>query len=73
MIRAAASTSIRMQDFIPKGAPRAHIVRKYPGEGVTVVACENSVGLMIPRLILYAGIRENKAWENGLPAGPSIV
>lgn len=54
-----------------KGASRVHIVGKEHGESVTVVACGNAVGSMIPPMILYSGVRKNKAWEKGLPAGSS--
>lgn len=54
-----------------KGASRVHIVGKEHGESVTVVACGNAVGSMIPPMILYSGVRKIKAWEKGLPVGSS--
>lgn len=56
-----------------KGSKRVHIVAKEHGESVTVVACGNATGSVIPPMILFAGLRKNPAWEKNLPTGSTTV
>ncbi|XP_063219165.1 tigger transposable element-derived protein 1-like [Bacillus rossius redtenbacheri] len=56
-----------------KGSKRVHIVAKERGESVTVVACGNATGNVIPPMILFPGLRKNPAWEKNLPTGSTTI
>lgn len=56
-----------------KGSKRVHIVAKEHGESVTVAACGNAVGSVIPPMILFSGVRKNPAWEKNLPPGSTTI
>lgn len=55
-----------------KGSKRVHIVAKEHGESVTIVACGNATGSVIPPMMLFSGVRKNPVWEKNLPIGSCI-
>jgi len=54
------------------GSKRVHLVAPEHGENVTVVACANAVGNVIPPIIIFKGKRRNDALGDDLPSG-SVV
>lgn len=55
-----------------KGARRVHLIGSEHGENVTIVACANALGNVIPPMILFKGQRLKPTFSDGLPAG-SVV
>lgn len=55
-----------------KGSKRVHLVGSEHGENVTIVACANALGHVIPPMILFKGQRLKPTFADGLPAG-SVV
>ncbi|XP_068086234.1 uncharacterized protein [Anabrus simplex] len=49
------------------GAKRVHIVSREHAENVTVVACTNAIGNVIPPVVLFKGVRCRKSFKAGLP------
>lgn len=55
-----------------KGAKRVHLVSQEHAENVTIVACGNAMGHVIPPMILFKGQRMKPTFSDGLPPG-SVV
>ncbi|XP_050305584.1 uncharacterized protein LOC126742823 [Anthonomus grandis grandis] len=55
-----------------KGAKRVHLVAREHAENVTVVACANALGHVIPPMILFKGQRGKPCYSDGLPAGSAV-
>lgn len=55
-----------------KGVKRVHLVAPEHAENVTVVACANAVGNVIPPMILFKGQRMKPTFEDGLPPGSAV-
>lgn len=55
-----------------KGSRRVHLIGSEHGENVTIVACANALGHVIPPMILFKGQRLKPTFSDGLPAG-SVV
>lgn len=54
------------------GSKRVHLVAPEHGENVTVVACGNALGNVVPPMIIFKGKRRNDALGDDLPPG-SVV
>lgn len=52
-----------------KGAKRVHLVAAEHAENLTIVACGNAVGHVIPPMVIYKGKRRSPAYGNDLPTG----
>lgn len=55
-----------------KGSRRVHLIGSEHGENVTIVACANALGHVIPPMILFKGQRSKPTFSDGLPVG-SVV
>lgn len=55
-----------------KGSRRVHIVAPEHAENVTIVACANALGQVVPPMILFKGQRQKPTYTDGLPTG-SVV
>lgn len=55
-----------------KGSKRVHLVGAEHAENVTVVACANAIGHVIPPMILFKGQRSKPIYSDGLPAGSAV-
>lgn len=60
------------QTVLAKGAKRVHLVAQAHVENVSIVACANAMGGVIPLMILFKGKRKKPTFANGLPAGSVI-
>lgn len=55
-----------------KGSKRVHFRGKEHGENVTMVACGNALGSVIPPMILFKGKNKNRMLEDFLPPASLI-
>ena len=55
--------------YAKKGSKRVHYIAKEHGESVTIVACGNAIGAVIPPMILFSGKRMKPEWKDNLPPG----
>lgn len=60
------------QVFARKGAKRVHLISQEHAENVSIVACGNAIGQMIPPMVLFKGKRKKEEWLDNLPAGTVI-
>lgn len=55
-----------------KGSKRVRSIAEEHAENVSIVACGNAAGEMIPPFILFKGSRKTEEWLGNLPAGTDI-
>ncbi|GLV34055.1 hypothetical protein CBL_05075 [Carabus blaptoides fortunei] len=55
-----------------KGAKRVHLVAPEHAENVTIVACGNAMGHVIPPMILFKGRRMKPTFSDKLPPGSEV-
>lgn len=56
-----------------KGVRNVHLIAEEHAENVTIVACGNALGNVIPPMILMKGIREKPEWKDNLPQGSILM
>jgi hypothetical protein len=54
------------------GSKRVHLVAPEHGENVTIVACGNAMGNVIPPMIIFKGKRRNDGLGDDLPPGSAV-
>lgn len=55
-----------------KGTKRIHMVAPEHAENVTIVACANALGNVIPPMIIFKGRRKKPTFSDGLPPGSQV-
>lgn len=58
--------------FAKKASKDVRIIADEHAENVTIVACGNAIGQIIPPMILFKGKREKEEWKENLPIGSCI-
>ena len=56
----------------PRGNKRVHIVADEHAENVTIVACGNAIGNVIPPMVIFKGKRANPSYGDDLPPGATF-
>ena len=59
--------------FARKGAKRVHLVAPEHAENITVVACANAIGNVVPPMVIFKGQRMNPDWKRDMPIGSEVV
>lgn len=62
----------QQQVLAKKGSKNVHVVAPEHAENVTIVACGNAIGQVIPPMIIFKGQRLNQDWYSNLPVGSEI-
>lgn len=55
-----------------KGVRNVHMISEEHAENVTIVACGNALGNVVPPMILMKGIRVKEEWKENLPDGSTL-
>ena len=55
-----------------KGTKRLHLVAPEQGENVSIVACGNAIGNVVPPMVLFKGVRRKSQLADDLPPGSAV-